>query len=194
MIEIMSTVLSKIDELKLIARCTLGDDRRAFGTLVEAYQPQVRRFFLNLTLGDEALSDDLAQETFLKAYINVRSFRGVAKFSTWLYRIAYNEFCSWQRKTQHEASLPDGLDENFDADYYDASGDRCYSATDSVDTHIDVWRSMRVLSDTERTLVTLFYIQDYPLNKIMEITCLPEGTVKSYLSRAKAKLARVMKR
>ena len=194
MIEMMSTVLSKIEELKLIARCTLGDDRRAFGTLVEAYQPQVRRFFLNLTLGDEALSDDLAQETFLKAYLNVRSFRGVAKFSTWLYRIAYNEFCSWQRKTQHEASLPDGLDENFDADYYDASGDRCYSATASVDTHIDVWRSMRVLSDTERTLVTLFYIQDYPLKKIMEITGLPEGTVKSYLSRAKAKLARVMKR
>ena len=194
MIEMMSTVLSKIDELKLIARCTLGDDRRAFGTLVEAYQPQVRRFFLNLTLGDEALSDDLAQETFLKAYLNVRSFRGVAKFSTWLYRIAYNEFCSWQRKTQHEASLPDGLDENIDADYYDASGDRCYSATDSVDAHIDVWRSMRVLSDTERTLVTLFYIQDYPLKKIMEITGLPEGTVKSYLSRAKAKLARVMKR
>ena len=194
MIEMMSTVLSKIDELKLIARCTLGDDRRAFGTLVEAYQPQVRRFFLNLTLGDEALSDDLAQETFLKAYINVRSFRGVAKFSTWLYRIAYNEFCSWQRKTQHEASLPDGLDENFDADYYDASGDQCYSATDSVDAHIDVWRSMRVLSDTERTLVTLFYIQDYPLKKIMEITGIPEGTVKSYLSRAKAKLARVMKR
>ena len=194
MIEMMSTVLSKIEELKLIARCTLGDDRRAFGTLVEAYQPQVRRFFLNLTLGDEALSDDLAQETFLKAYLNVRSFRGVAKFSTWLYRIAYNEFCSWQRKTQHEASLPDGLDENFDADYYDASGDQCYSATDSVDAHIDVWRSMRVLSDTERTLVTLFYIQDYPLKKIMEITCLPEGTVKSYLSRAKAKLARVMKR
>ena len=194
MIEMMSTVLSKIDELKLIARCTLGDDRRAFGTLVEAYQPQVRRFFLNLTLGDEALSDDLAQETFLKAYLNVRSFRGVAKFSTWLYRIAYNEFCSWQRKTQHEASLPDGLDENFDADYYDASGDRCYSATDSVDAHIDVWRSMRVLSDTERTLVTLFYIQDYPLKKIMEITGLPEGTEKSYLSRAKAKLARVMKR
>lgn len=190
----MSTVLSKIEELKLIARCTLGDDRRAFGTLVEAYQPQVRRFFLNLTLGDEALSDDLAQETFLKAYLNVRSFRGVAKFSTWLYRIAYNEFCSWQRKTQHEASLPDGLDENFDADYYDASGDQCYSATDSVDAHLDVWRSMRVLSDTERTLVTLFYIQDYPLKKIMEITCLPEGTVKSYLSRAKAKLARVMKR
>ena len=53
---------------------------------------------------------------------------------------------------------------------------------------------MRVLSDTERTLVTLFYIQDYPLKKIMEITGLPEGTVKSYLSRAKAKLARVMKR
>ncbi len=190
----MSTVLSKIEELKLIARCTLGDDRRAFGTLVEAYQPRVRRFFLNLTLGDEALSDDLAQETFLKAYLNVRSFRGVARFSTWLYRIAYNEFCSWQRKTQHEAKLPEGLDDNLDADYYDSTGDRCYSATDNVDAHIDVWRCMRVLSDTERTLVTLFYMHDLPLKKIVEITGLPEGTVKSYLSRAKARLAKVMKR
>lgn len=190
----MSTVLSKIEELKLIARCTLGDDRRAFGALVEAYQPQVRRFFLNLTLGDEALSDDLAQETFLKAYLNVRSFRGVARFGTWLYRIAYNEFCSWQRKMQHEAQLPDGLDENFDADCYDSTGDCCYSATDSVDARIDVWRCMRVLSDTERTLVVLFYIQDLPLKRIEEITGLPEGTVKSYLSRSKAKLAKVMKR
>ena len=192
----MSTVLSKIDELKLIARCTIGDDRRAFGTLVEAYQPQVRRFFLNLTLGNEALSDDLAQETFLKAYINVRSFRGVAKFSTWLYRVAYNEFCSWQRKTQHEVANPFDSDEAIadDTDYYDADGSHSCSTADSVEARIDVWRCMRVLSETERTLVTLFFIQDYPLKKIVEITGLPEGTVKSYLSRAKAKLARVMKR
>ena len=51
-----------------------------------------------------------------------------------------------------------------------------------------------MLSDTERTLVVLFYIQDLPLKRIVEITGLPEGTVKSYLSRSKAKLAKVMKR
>ena len=191
----MHTVLSKVEELKLIARCTLGDDRRAFGTLVEAYQPEVRRFFLNLTLGDEALSDDLAQETFIKAYLNVRSFRGLARFSTWLYRIAYNEFCTWQRKTQHEASAMFNDDDvTDDDDYFDADGSHSCSTADSVEARIDVWQCMKLLSEAERTVITLFYIQDYPLKKIVEITGMPVGTVKSYISRGKAKLARVMRK
>ena len=191
----MHTVLSKVEELKLIARCTLGDDRRAFGALVEAYQPEVRRFFLNLTLGDEALSDDLAQETFIKAYLNVRSFRGLARFSTWLYRIAYNEFCTWQRKTQHEASAMFNDDDvTDDDDYFDADGSHSCSTADSVEARIDVWQCMKLLSEAERTVITLFYIQDYPLKKIVGITGMPEGTVKSYISRGKAKLARVMRK
>lgn len=191
----MHTVLSKVEELKLIARCTLGDDRRAFGALVEAYQPEVRRFFLNLTLGDEALSDDLAQETFIKAYLNVRSFRGLARFSTWLYRIAYNEFCTWQRKTQHEASAMFNDDDvTDDDDYFDADGSHSCSTADSVEARIDVWQCMKLLSEAERTVITLFYMQDYPLKKIVEITGMPEGTVKSYISRGKAKLARVMRK
>lgn len=191
----MHTVLSKVEELKLIARCTLGDDRRAFGALVEAYQPEVRRFFLNLTLGDEALSDDLAQETFIKAYLNVRSFRGLARFSTWLYRIAYNEFCTWQRKTQHEASAMFNDDDvTDDDDYFDTDGSHSCSTADSVEARIDVWQCMKLLSEAERTVITLFYIQDYPLKKIVEITGMPEGTVKSYISRGKAKLARVMRK
>lgn len=191
----MHTVLSKVEELKLIARCTLGDDRRAFGALVEAYQPEVRSFFLNLTLGDEALSDDLAQETFIKAYLNVRSFRGLARFSTWLYRIAYNEFCTWQRKTQHEASAMFNDDDvTDDDDYFDADGSHSCSTADSVEARIDVWQCMKLLSEAERTVITLFYIQDYPLKKIVEITGMPEGTVKSYISRGKAKLARVMRK
>ena len=191
----MHTVLSKVEELKLIARCTLGDDRRAFGALVEAYQPEVRRFFLNLTLGDEALSDDLAQETFIKAYLNVRSFRGLARFSTWLYRIAYNEFCTWQRKTQHEASAMFNDDDvTDDDDYFDADGSHSCSTADSVEARIDVWQCMKLLSEAERTVITLFYIQDYPLKKIVEITGMPVGTVKSYISRGKAKLARVMRK
>ena len=191
----MHTVLSKVEELKLIARCTLGDDRRAFGALVEAYQPEVRRFFLNLTLGDEALSDDLAQETFIKAYLNVRSFRGLARFSTWLYRIAYNEFCTWQRKTQHEASAMFNDDDvTDDGDYFDADGSHSCSTADSVEARIDVWQCMKLLSVAERTVITLFYIQDCPLKKIVEITGMPEGTVKSYISRGKAKLARVMRK
>ena len=56
------------------------------------HQSTVRGLLRQLTRNDLALADDLAQETFLRVYKNLRSFRGEAKFSTWLYRIAYNVF------------------------------------------------------------------------------------------------------
>lgn len=95
-------MLSKIEELKLVTRCTLFDDREAFGRLVEEYQSEMRRFFLNMSGGNAALSDDLAQETFLKAYLSIRGFKGLSKFKTWLYRIAYNEYYDWARKRKEE--------------------------------------------------------------------------------------------
>lgn len=85
-------MLNKWEELRLIARCVAGDDRQAFGQLVEEYNDGLRRFLLNLTLGDASLTDDLAQETFIKVYLSLRSYQGIARFRTWLYRIAYNEF------------------------------------------------------------------------------------------------------
>ena len=106
--------MKKIDELRLIAQCALGDSRQAFGQLVEAYQSQLRRFLMNLTSGDEALTDDLAQETFLKAYVNVRNFKGLSSFATWLYRIAYNELRHHHpvlyRRPAHQASGSNRLD------------------------------------------------------------------------------------
>ena len=137
-------MLTRVEEIKLLAQCALADNRVAFGRLVEAYRTDITRFFLNLTLGDHALSDDLAQETFIKAYLNVRGFKGLSKFRTWLYRIAYNEYYSH-------------------------------------------------LTDRQRAVVALFYIDDLPINKIAQITGMPVGTVKSHLSRAKAKLAQILK-
>ena len=58
----------------LISRVMLFDDRRAFATLVEQHQPTIRRFFLHQTMGDEMLSDDLAQETFIKLYYSIKQF------------------------------------------------------------------------------------------------------------------------
>lgn len=175
-------MLSKIEELKLISQCVLFDDRNAFGVLVEEYQSGIRRFFLNLTLGDYELSNDLAQETFIKAYLNIRSFKGISKFKTWLYRIAYNEYYTWLRRRRETIMEDDFM-----------PPDALSNEVESKDSQIDVWMSMRVLSKIERTVVTLFFIDDQPLKKIGEITGLPEGTIKSHLSRAKNKMAKVLK-
>ena len=173
--------MKKIDELALITRCVLADDRQAFGQIVDAYQSQVRRFFLNLTLGDEALSDDLAQETFIKAYLNLRALKGIASFSTWLYRIGYNEFYSHVRK-QREERMDDTTtvsESNNDGDSWDAC--------------LTVREALKQLNDDERTAVTLFYIEDRPIKQVARIMQVPEGTIKSHLHRAKAHMAQFLK-
>ena len=78
------------NDLSLVSQVAEFHDRTAFDRLVVKYQSSIRRFFLHQTLGDVQLSDDLAQDTFVKAYVNISKFRGQAAFSTWLYRIACN--------------------------------------------------------------------------------------------------------
>lgn len=172
-------MLSKWDELRLIARCVAGDDRYAFERLVDEYNDGLRRFLLNLTLGDACLTDDLAQETFLKAYLSLRSFQGLARFKTWLYRIAYNEYYSYMRKLKEEYPESETQHDIMD------------SSIEHNDAKMDVERCLKVLNETERSIVLLFYMEDRPIKQISEITGLPPGTIKSHLSRSKAKMAKV---
>lgn len=177
-------MLSKIEELALIARCVTADDRRAFGRLVEEYSPGLRHFVFNLTMGDAALTDDIAQEAFIKAYTGIRSFKGLSSFKTWLYRIACREYYSHVRRRQEES-------------WEEAEATARGMADDSsdlmiADRRMDVERAMAELTEVERTLVLLFYYNDLPIKKVAAITELPEGTVKVYLSRARAKMATVL--
>lgn len=134
---------------------------------------------MNLTLGDEYLSDDLAQETFVKAYVELRSFKGMARFGTWLYRIGYNEFYSHKR-SQHPTS-----------DLEDAP-EQMATPIDSSEISMDVKTAMAQLSEIERTIVTLFYIDDLPVKQIATITALNQNTVRSHLHRAKEKMAKTL--
>ena len=170
-------MLSRIEELQLIARCALADNRQAFGQLVEAYQPDVRRLLVNLT-GDVCLADDLAQDTFLKAYLSIRSFRGLSRVRTWLFRIACNEFYEWERKQRETPAdnIPDR-----------GGG----SPTSTAD--IDIEAALGCLSAAERVVVTLFFIEDRPIREVAKIAGMPEGTVKSHIARAKVKLQKFLK-
>ena len=170
--------LSRLQQLKLIARCVVGDDRDAFGQLVEAYRPQVQRFLLNLTSGDAMLTDDLAQETFIKAYLGLRSFKGLSDLGTWLYRIAYNEYYGQARRAREQAT-----------DRWETlAADEGYDSVGAIDARLTVKEALARLNATERAVVTLFYIEDQSLKRIAQVTGLPEGTVKSHLHRAKARL------
>ncbi len=97
--------MSQLNDISLVAQVVVFKNTRAFDQLVKKYQSPVRRFFLNLTCGDSELSDDLAQDTFIKAYTNIASFRNLSSFSTWLYRIAYNVFYDYIRSRKEMADL-----------------------------------------------------------------------------------------
>ena len=170
-------MLSKLDEIRLLSQCALADNRDAFGRLVEAYQPRVRRFLLNLTSGDEMLTDDLAQETFIKAYVGIRSFKGMSSFGTWLYRIAYNEFYNHIRK-HHEEHVED----------ITRMGEVSTADSDAIDASMTVQEALMRLGDNERVAITLFYIEDQPLKQVAKIMQMPEGSVKSLIHRGKGKM------
>lgn len=157
-------------------------NNRAFDALVRKYQSPVRRFFLRLTVGDEELSDDLAQETFIKAYTNLSSFKNLSNFSTWLYRIAYNQFYDYLRSQKETEPL-----ESTQVDV------KCQIEQPNAGTQIDVNRALQLLREEERVCIILHYMEDLPIEKVVAITGMPAGTVKSHLSRGKEKLSNYLK-
>lgn len=174
--------MKTLTDLSLIAQAVIGHNRRAFDTLVRKYQSQVRRFFLHQTLGNEFLSDDLAQETFIRAWLGLGSFRGLSDFSTWLLRIAYNVHYDYLRNRKETTGL-DSL----------PPGGEGMCEQPPLEAHVDLYQALALLRPDERTCMTLFYMEDLTIAKIASVTGLPEGTVKSHLSRGKVKLSNYLK-
>lgn len=171
-----------VSDAQLIARVLVQDDRHAFSELVRRHQSSVRACLRRLTAGDQGLADDLAQETFLLAYRNLRSFRQQAKFSTWLYRIAYNAFLAERRKTR-ELPLTDEA-----AEASEMSNDAAAPVARTVALAVDLERAMAVLSDAERAAIVQCYHNDLTHEEAAFVLGCPVGTVKTHVLRAKEKL------
>jgi RNA polymerase sigma factor (sigma-70 family) len=148
-----------------------------FEALVRAHQSRVRSQLRRLTKGDAALADDLAQETFVLAWRHVGSFRGDARVSTWLYRIAYNTFLAHVRGArEHEA-----LDEaQVESSVPDASG--------ATAQRIDVERALAALPEPERVALIHCFQLDLSHAEAAEVLGWPLGTLKSHVARGKARL------
>ena len=178
-----------VSDEQLIARVVVQDDRHAFSELVRRYQSGVRATLRRLTAGNHALADDLAQETFLAAYRNLRSFRQEARFSTWLYRIATNAFLADARKRREELlGDRDGeLADDGDDDARDAApgtGDHARGAA----LHVDMERALAALSDAERAAIVQCYHNDLSHEEAAYVLGCPVGTVKTHILRGKQKL------
>jgi RNA polymerase sigma-70 factor (ECF subfamily) len=179
----------QLTDAQLIARVVVDDDRNAFSELVRRHQSAVRTTLRRLTAGNHALADDLAQETFILAYRNLKSFRQEAQFSTWLYRIATNAFLADARKRKEEL-LGDrdqdlALEEDDGGPNEEAAG---LDHTRGASLRIDMDRALAVLSDAERAAIVQCYHNDLSHEEAAVALNCPVGTVKTHILRAKAKL------
>ena len=173
--------MAELNDIALVTQVAVFHNKRAFDQLVRKYQSPVRRFFLNQTLGDAQLSDDLAKETFIKAYLNITKFRGLSSFSTWLMRIAYNVFYDDVRARK--------LTEDIDS----TTVLRQSASTGDSNLKMDIYAALALLKPDERTCITLQLIDGYPIEQISKITGIPDNTVKSHLRRGKEKMTIYLK-
>jgi RNA polymerase sigma-70 factor (ECF subfamily) len=164
-------------DAELVARVLAVDDRRAFAALVRRHQSAVRGLLRRLTAGDGAAADDLAQEVFVKAWRQLRTWRGDARLATWLYRIAWTTWASASRRAPSPQPPPPEPPRPFDA-----------SAIDRA----DLARALATLREEERTALALTYAQDVTHEEAAEILGWPVGTLKTHVLRGKERLRRLL--
>jgi RNA polymerase sigma-70 factor, ECF subfamily len=170
-----------ITDADLVARVLVDDDHHAFAELVRLHQSTVRGLLRNLVRNDVTLADDLAQETFIRAYKNIGSFRGEAKFSTWLYRIAYNCFREEARKRKELV----GIDET------QLEAQRDPSTVDAALRH-DLAHALAALPLHERTAIVLCCQNGLSHDEAARVLEIPLGTVKTNVLRGREKLKRLL--
>src|SRR3954468_399109 len=165
-------------------------DQDAFGEIVEIYKNSIFQLCFRM-LGNRHEAEDIAQEAFIRAYVNIRSFNQDLKFSTWLFRIATNLCIDRLRKKKPDYYL--------DAEVAGTEGLTMYSQissesplpeteVESLELQETVQKEILKLPEKYRSAIVLKYMEDMSLNEISEILDLPLGTVKTRIHRGREAL------
>jgi RNA polymerase sigma-70 factor (ECF subfamily) len=172
---------------ELVRRCQAGSDD-AFAELVGRYRRLVFGIIVR-TIGDASRSEDLAQDVFLRMYRGLPYFRGKARISTWIYRIAVN-VCLQER------SAPSAIELHIDAD--EQRGGLQIGTPDSAFGAIELrdrlGKALARLPAKYRVLIAAHYLQEVRYEDLAEAFNLPLGTVKTNLHRAKRELRKLLER
>lgn len=170
-------------ETDLIRQAQAGDTD-AFDALVRMHDARILQVIVGI-LGNQQDAYDAYQETFIRAFTRLRSFRFESAFRTWLTRIAINQALNLRKKLRwkHRLSL-DHLTKTRTPSYEPHPEQTFMDA----DVSAQVQRSLDRLSDRERTVFVLKHMHGYKLREIAEMLTCAEGTVKNYLFRATQKM------
>jgi RNA polymerase sigma-70 factor, ECF subfamily len=179
-----------LGERLFVARLRARDER-AFEELVIRYGDRVFSLVLRL-VGDRAEAEDIAQEVFVTVFKSIETFRGEAKLSTWLLRIAANHAKNRIKYLARRAGDGGGLDGAPEAAMADLGKTALHGHVRSPDAALEaaergsaLERAIAALEEDQRLVVILRDVEELSYEEICEVTGLPEGTVKSRLHRAR---------
>jgi RNA polymerase sigma-70 factor (ECF subfamily) len=176
------------DDNDLVA-AFLNGDKNAFGEIVTRYKKMVARTVKSM-LGDSVLSEDIGQEVFIKLYGSLSDFRGEAKLSTYIQKIAVNFTLNEikRRKRFFMMFSQKGNNEMFEVEIPDAGNEEAREAKETVT------KALQGLDPKFRVIVVMRMLQGYSTKETAEILDLPMGTVLSRLSRAQEQLRNILEK
>jgi RNA polymerase sigma-70 factor (ECF subfamily) len=188
---------AQVDDQELVARALAGDES-AYAELLERFRRPVFSLIYRM-IGDRELAEDLAQESFVKAFNNLDSYNPGYRFSSWLFKIANNHAIDHLRRARLHTVSIHGSPQALDAEREEETRIVLEAHDESPEEEIlalelggQIERAIARLRPDYRAAVILRHIENRPYEEIAEIMDVPIGTVKTFLHRARAELRQAL--
>ena len=178
----------QMDDSTLIQKIKNGD-LPAIRELVDNHKNLIWHIIISMA-GRNSDNEDLFQEVFLRVFKGIRSFRADSRLSTWIGSITHHVCVDYLRKKKKKSALVE-----YDADFkpvISMVSDGTWNRNDNGDIKRLLMAAIANLNPDFRTVITLYHLDEHSYKDIAEITGMPEGTVKSYISRARLKLREML--
>lgn len=166
----------------------IAGDTELFAEVIARYQKQLIVYARRITFSQQA-AEDVAQNTFIKAYQNLRGFDTKRKFSSWIYRIAHNEAVNYVRKHRREITTSEDS-------WFDSKQSESESVEEVVDKRISneaLAKALMELPLKYREPIILHTLEGKSYDEVSDILRIPTATVGTRIRRGKAKLKAIMK-
>ena len=170
--------LVQLTDPQLVVIVQTTGDSRAFSELVCRHQANLLAFLIRST-GSYSLAEDLAQETFIKSYDKISSFKQSSSFKTWLFSISYREFLQSKRKANAFSKMIERFKQSISSDDF---------VTTDLDLNIDLQKVLNELSPQQRAAVLLCDACGMSHSEASDAMDVPLGSLKTYVKQARARL------
>ncbi len=179
--------MSQFSDQHLIKRLKEGD-KKVFRLLIDQYKHMVYTLALRV-VKSEADAEEVAQDTFLKVYQSIGSFKGDAKLSTWLYKIAYHRSLDYVKRNKRK---PQTYPLEWNAHLNFPEAENTWDHLEQMDRQEIIKKALAKLPAEDGVILSLFYFESQSLKEISAILNLSLSTVKVRLHRSRKRLASVL--